>query len=285
MDIGYTGAFLGGIISLLSPCSIMLLPAFFSYAFVSPGKLLARTMVFYFGLISTLIPLGIFSASLGSLLTENRSLLVQVAAIVLTLIALIQLSGIPIPGLTLKDNAETVDRTSAISVYFLGLVYAVAGVCTGPILGSVLLVAAVGSEALYGAFMLAFYGLGMVIPLIILALIWSKLGTRGRKLLVPKMVKIGRWQNSLIMIISGTLTLGLAVLLYFSDGTSLLPGIFSVNTQFEAESWVSRVGSTIPNGVFMAVAVIVLAGIALMLWLRKKRAKNFVMTVRENTQT
>ena len=39
MDIGYLSAFLGGLLSLLSPCSIMLLPAFFAYAFNSPGKL------------------------------------------------------------------------------------------------------------------------------------------------------------------------------------------------------------------------------------------------------
>lgn len=57
MDIGLLGAFLGGVLTLLSPCSAMLLPAFFSYAFADPRELLTRTGVFYLGLITSLVPL------------------------------------------------------------------------------------------------------------------------------------------------------------------------------------------------------------------------------------
>ncbi|WP_009945137.1 hypothetical protein [Saccharopolyspora erythraea] len=32
-EIGLVGAFLGGLLSLLSPCSALLLPSFFAYAF------------------------------------------------------------------------------------------------------------------------------------------------------------------------------------------------------------------------------------------------------------
>ena len=45
MDIGYLGALLGGVLSLLSPCSVMLLPAFFAYAFTDPATLVARTAI------------------------------------------------------------------------------------------------------------------------------------------------------------------------------------------------------------------------------------------------
>ena len=100
MDIGYAGALLGGILTLLSPCSVMLLPAFFAYAFTSPTALIGRTAVFYAGLSATLVPLGIFSGSLGSLLTTNRSALVAVAAGVVIVLGLWQLSGLPIPGLS-----------------------------------------------------------------------------------------------------------------------------------------------------------------------------------------
>lgn len=40
-DIGYLAALMGGVLALLSPCSAMLLPAFFAYAFQNPRQLLA----------------------------------------------------------------------------------------------------------------------------------------------------------------------------------------------------------------------------------------------------
>jgi cytochrome c biogenesis protein CcdA len=58
VEVSYPAAFLGGVLSLLSPCSALLLPAFFAYAFQSRGKLLAKTAVFYLGLATTLVPLG-----------------------------------------------------------------------------------------------------------------------------------------------------------------------------------------------------------------------------------
>ena len=48
-------AFLGGALTLLAPCSVMLLPAFFAYAFTSRTTLLARTGLFWLGLIGLII--------------------------------------------------------------------------------------------------------------------------------------------------------------------------------------------------------------------------------------
>src|SRR5690625_6928245 len=72
MEIGLLGAFLGGILTLLSPCSAMLLPAFFSYAFTGPKELVARTGVFYLGLVTTLAPLGVLAGTLGAFVNEHR---------------------------------------------------------------------------------------------------------------------------------------------------------------------------------------------------------------------
>lgn len=37
MDIGFVAAVLGGLLALLSPCSALLLPSFFAYAFRDRG--------------------------------------------------------------------------------------------------------------------------------------------------------------------------------------------------------------------------------------------------------
>jgi len=256
MDLGFTGAVLGGVISLLSPCSVMLLPAFFSYAFGSPAKLIGRTGIFYLGLITALVPLGIFSGALGSLVSEHRVALVSIAAGVVILAGLVQLLGMPIPGLSRTEKAG--ERTSAVSVFALGTVYAVAGVCAGPVLGSVLMVAALGGSPIYGGIMLALYGLGMVIPLFLLAAIWQRTGGRWRALVRPRSIRIGRYQNTWVMIVSGLLSIGVGVLLIASDGTASLDGFFTIGAQYYAESWVTEQTSAISDLWFVLAAALTL---------------------------
>lgn len=274
MDIGYLGAFLGGILSLLSPCSVMLLPAFFAYAFTTPSKLMTRTGIFTLGLLATLVPLGVFSGVFGSLLGTNRHLLITVVGVLVIVVGAVQLAGLPIPGLNVRESAAA-DRTSAISVFFLGAVYAVAGVCTGPILGAVLMVASLGGSPIYGALLLTVYALGMVVPLAILTLLWQKYGASASKWMRPRTVHIGRWQNSLVAIITGVLSIALGAFLLVTDGTAALGGLVSVGTQYRMESALGRFGAAVPDWVFALMAAIALA-VMVTLIVRKGKDKGNV---------
>jgi cytochrome c-type biogenesis protein len=259
VDIGYAGALIGGVLTLLSPCSVMLLPAFFAFAFSSPTKLLARTVVFYLGLITTLVPVGVLAGTVGAFLIQNRTVLLVCASAIVIVLGLIQLVGMRIPALSRSGRGE---GTSSASVFILGTVYGVAGVCAGPILGSVLTVAAVGGNAAYGGILLAIYALGMTVPLFVLALAWDRLRVSERGWLKPRMVRIGPWQNSWLMIVSGLLSIGIGVLLLLTDGTAGLGGILSIGDQFTAESWVLSSSSDISNLAFGLVAMAVLIGVA-----------------------
>lgn len=269
MDIGYIGAFIGGILSLLSPCSVMLLPAFFAYAFTSPAKLVSRTGVFLLGLLVTLIPLGVFSGLFGSLLGENRGALISTVAILIIVVGGIQLLGIPIPGLTrtLRRDADG-DSTSAVSVFLLGAVYAVAGVCTGPILGSVLMVASLGGSPVYGAILLAIYAFGMALPLLVLALLWRRFGAKAMRWMRPRELRIGRWRNSWTMIITGALSIALGVLLLVTDGTANLGGVVGIDTQFALETSVAALAASIPDWWFAVGALVVLGVVSAVVLLR-----------------
>ncbi|RLP77468.1 cytochrome c biogenesis protein CcdA [Mycetocola tolaasinivorans] len=268
MDIGYAGALLGGVLTLFSPCSVMLLPAFFAYAFASPTKLLQRTGIFYLGLLMTLVPLGLLAGALGSLLTQNRGVLVSVAAGIVILIGLLQLIGVNIPGL---NRGAVGEGTSAISVFILGAVYGVAGVCAGPILGSVLTVAATGANPVYGGIMLAIFALGMALPLGLLALVWTRFRVGERGWLRPRRVRIGRWENSIWMIVSGVLSIGIGVLLLVTEGTASLGGIFTVGTQYRAESWAAETAGQVPNVTFVLVAVAMLVIVGALVFWRSRR--------------
>lgn len=272
MAIGYAGALLGGILSLLSPCSVLLLPAFFAYAFTSPARLLGRTALFYAGLVVTLVPMGLLAGIVGSFVTENRVVIVSIAAALVIVIGIIQIAGIPLPGFTRGSGTE---GTSSVSVFVLGTVYAVAGVCTGPILGSVLTVAALGGSPLYGGLLLAVYALGMTVPLLVLALLWKRLRLAERGWLRPREVRIGGWRNTWWMIASGVLSIGIGVLLIVTEGTAELPSLLTIDQQYAAETWVMDASTGIPNLVFGVIALVLLLGVVV-LYRRRSRATSRV---------
>lgn len=268
MDVGYLGAFLGGLLSLLSPCSVMLLPAFFSYAFSNPATLVARTGLFYLGLITTLVPLGVFAGTIGSFLVANRGLLMTIVAIVVIVFGLVQVLGIPIPGLTRRGSD---DAGSPFAVYMLGTAYGVAGVCTGPILGSVLMIAALGANPIYGAILLAVYAAGMALPLLIIALAWKRWGAKLRTALMPRTVRIGRWENSWHALIAGVLSIVLGVILLIFARDPEGAGILPIGVQYGLESGVATLGAAVSNVVVIVGAVVLAAVIAGVWWWRSRR--------------
>jgi len=270
MDIGYVGALLGGLLSLLSPCSVMLLPAFFAYAFSHPATLVARTGLFYLGLITTLVPLGVFAGTAGAFLTENRGLLLTVVAVVVIGFGVIQLAGVNLPGLSRTGRG---DAGSPWAVYLLGTAYGVALVCTGPILGSVLMIAAVGANPVYGAILLAVYAAGMALPLLALALAWKRWSGRLRRFLTPRTVTVGRWTNSWHGIIAGALSVGLGVVLVLVARDPEASGLLPIGVQYELETGVARLGDDVPNLLAIAVAVLTAVVVGGLWWWRRAKTE------------
>ncbi|MBB6099662.1 cytochrome c biogenesis protein CcdA [Deinobacterium chartae] len=266
MEIGLLGAFLGGVLTLLSPCSVMLLPAFFSYAFAGPAALIARTGVFYLGLVTTLVPLGMLAGSLGVFVNQHRTAFVTVSAVVVIVLGLIMLLGIPIPALSRSRGAS---GTSSAAVYALGTVYGLAGVCAGPLLGAVLTYAALGGSAVLGGIILFVFAAGMALPLLMLALAWGRLPFI-RRWVRPREVILGRWRNTWTAIVGGALTSAVGALLLITDGTAALGGVLGASNQFRLESWALRATAGIPDGVVVLVAAAVLTAV----WFTRRRQRS-----------
>lgn len=272
MDLGLLGAFLGGVLTLLSPCSVMLLPAFFSYAFAEPRVIVERTGVFYLGLITTLVPLGVLAGTLGALVNQYRTEVVMVAAVVVIVLGLVMLLGIPVPGLRVSTGSTSgTHETSTLAVFALGTVYGLAGVCAGPLLGAALTFAALGGSALYGGIVLLVFAAGMALPLLLLALVWGRLPF-VRRLVRPRSVSIGPWHNTWTGIVGGALTVAVGVLLLVTDGTASLGGVLGAPQQFALESWVMQTTGGVPDGAVIAVVAVVAGGAWLLVrWLRARQ--------------
>jgi Cytochrome c biogenesis protein len=269
IDVGLVGAFLGGLLTLLSPCSVMLLPAFFSYAFTNLGAMASRTALFYLGLITTLVPLGLLAGGLGAVIAGHRDLLILIASILVIALGAVQLLGVPVPGLARTGRLA---GTSGLAVYLLGTVYGVAGICAGPILGSVLALAAVGGSALYGGLVLLVFAGGMVVPLFLLALVWERVPAL-KELLRPRELRIGGWRNSWTAIVGGLVTMVLGVLLLVTDGTVSAPGLLDATSQVNLESQVLAATRGIPDLAVVAVAVVILAAVWLVQHRRARSAQ------------
>lgn len=268
-EIGYLGALLGGVLALASPCSAMLLPAFFAYAFDRPAQIVARTGLFYVGLLITLVPLGVAASSVGRVLTVHRETVILISGAVLIMLGLVQMLGGGFGSGVAQRAAARIRVRSGFSVVALGAVYGLAGFCAGPILGSVLAVSAAGGEPIYGGVLLALYALGMVVPLLLLALAWKRFDLGQRGWLRGREIRVGRLRTHTTSVVSGLLFVGLGLLFVLTDGTGSISSPLDVDAQFDAQLWASRVGERIGD-VGLVIAAVV--GVLLLVAWRARRS-------------
>ena len=276
MGVGFAGAFLGGLAALLSPCAAMLLPSFFAYAFGSSRtRLLGRTGLFYVGLLITLVPLGLAAGTLGALLATHRSTLALVGGVVLIALGLLQVLGINfnIPGFRSGGG------TGPLAIIALGAVYGLAGACTGPLLGAVLTMAAVGGSPLYGGLLLAMFGAGMVVPLIVLALVWDSASLSEK--LRPRPLKIGPITTSVWGLVSGVLFISLGTLFLTTDATSALGGIFDARQQLALETSLGNFAKAVPD---IGALLLIAAAVGLLVWVAKRPRTKDADRTKEDAQ-
>ncbi|WP_149179987.1 cytochrome c biogenesis CcdA family protein [Streptomyces sp. TRM49041] len=272
-DIGYLAAFLGGLLALLSPCSALLLPAFFAYSIDTTARLVARTGIFYAGLATTLVPLGAAGSLAGRFFHGNRDVLVSAGGWLIIALGAAQILGMGFAPRRIAEASGRIRPTTAVSVYALGLVYGLAGFCAGPILGSVLTVAALGGSPVYGGLLLAVYALGMAVPLFLLALLWDRYDLGRRGWLRGRPVRLGRLHLHTTSLLSGAFFILLGTLFLAFDGTTALPGLLSVDATFAAEQRAAALGRAIPDWLLL-LAVVALAAVTLGVrgWRHRDRA-------------
>ncbi len=266
-------AFLGGVAALFSPCAALLLPSFFAFAFTRTGTLVGRCVLFWFGLLCTMVPLGVLAGSLGQALPINPQQLLRVGAVVLLALGLVTAAGfsLRLPGAGTRANR--LDPATPLATWTLGASYGLATGCTGPILGSVLTMAAMGGSPVHAALLMATFALGMVVPLFLLALVWDRLGLPRRSWLRPRPVTlgpiggIGPLITTVTQIITGLVFVALGAFLLLTGGTA--GGLLDAERQYRLENWIHGLGGT-SAAVAALVGVVLLAGGLAWVWLDER---------------
>ena len=267
MDLSYLTALVGGALALLSPCGALLLPAFFAGTVGAGPRLLVHGAVFYTGLATTLVPLGLGAALLGSAVTGRRELIITVAGVLIIVLGALQALGVGfdmrrlLPG---ADRLETAQRSRVglPRTYLLGTLSGVAGFCAGPILGAVLTMAAAGGSVLQGGALLAVYALGMVAPLLVIAWVWSRHGTGSRAWLRGREIAVGPLRLHSTSLVTGLLLVAVGVVFLLTNGMVALPELLPARTQAVLQERLIAWGGAVPDVVFVLVA----GAVAVALW-------------------
>lgn len=259
VEASFLVAFFGGILSLLSPCSALLLPAFFAYAFQG-GELVKRTGLFYLGLAATLVPLGMGISAVSTLFYGYRDVLIPAAGAMIIAFGVLQILGRGFTFGPLTRLQGKIQGDAATSTFALGAVYGFAGFCSGPILGAVLTVAAASGQVLQGAGLLAVYAAGMAAPLFFMALFWDRFDLGGRRWLRGRELSLGSLRVHTTSLVSGLMfiLIGAAFIVY--QGTSALEGFYDANgatdLAFAAQQWASNLAGNISAGILLPALVL-----------------------------
>ena len=179
----YLITFLEGMITFISPCVLPMIPVYVLYFTGDSreesgmGKTLVRALGFVLGFTLLFIALGVFAATLGSLLIRYQKIVNIVTGGVVVLFGLHYMGVLRIGLLnrTVRPNVQ-VTAKGFFSCLLLGAVFAVGwSPCTGAFLGSAMMLAATQAGAVQGMLLLLCYSLGLGVPFVLCALLIDQL--------------------------------------------------------------------------------------------------------------
>jgi len=203
-----------GLISFLSPCVLPLIPGYISY--ISGSSLneliekknvnLIPIILFTVGFSIVFIVFGAASTFLGQVLLQNSYELRIAAGLVIVVLSLHIIGIINLKFLNFEKRIHTNKNTNFYSPIIIGMAFAFGWTpCIGPILGSILVLAATEQNINKGIFLLVSYSLGLALPFILSGYLIQKflIFSKNFKKNINLVSKIG----GIILLITGILIL------------------------------------------------------------------------------
>jgi cytochrome c biogenesis protein CcdA len=207
----YGLSFLAGILSILSPCVLPLVPIIVGTA-LNTHKYGPYALAI--GLAISFTAVGVFIATIGASIGIDQEVFRTVAAILLILFGVVLLSG------TLQEKFASItagisgsgntllNKVSTDSLYgqlILGLLLGIVwSPCVGPVLGATITLASQGTNLPHVTLVMALFGLGAGLPLIILGSLSRQVMMNVRNKLFTA-GKIGKRILGIILLLVGLL--------------------------------------------------------------------------------
>jgi len=195
MEIGFIfiiSTFFAGILTFLAPCTLPLVPAYLGFisgvdqdalknpetARAARRKIFLNGLAFIVGFSLVFIAFGVLAGIAGQALAPYRVWMARIGGVLVILFGLFMLGFFKLPFFQSDKRIPipkwlTLGRPS--SSLFIGGTFALGWTpCVGPILGSVLLLSGTSATAVQGGFLLAVFSLGLAIPFLLIALLFSR---------------------------------------------------------------------------------------------------------------
>ena len=201
-----------GLISFLSPCVLPLIPGYISYISGSSineledkkNIILFPTILFTIGFSIVFIIFGAASTFLGQILLKNSYELRILAGLIIIILSFHIIGIINLKFLNYEKRIQTNIKKNFFSPILIGMAFAFGWTpCIGPILGSILVLAATEESLIKGIILLSSYSLGLAIPFILSGYLIQKflIFSKNFKKNINLVSKIG----GIILLITGIL--------------------------------------------------------------------------------
>jgi cytochrome c-type biogenesis protein len=235
-NVGIPAAFAAGLVSFLSPCVLPLVPGYVSLISgvgveelkAQETAVLRRVMLnsvaFVLGFSIVFVVLGALSTEVGQLASQYKSVLAQVAGVLVIVFGL-HLTGIlRIKALYADKRLHNVKGgNTPWGAFVIGFAFAFGWTpCVGPILSGILVIAAAQNSVGKGILLLTVYSLGLAVPFLLTALGIERF---------MKFYTGFRRHMHVVEVASGALLIALGILLVFGKLT-LLSQYFSFLNRF-----------------------------------------------------
>lgn len=225
VSASFVASFFAGVAALFAPCCItVLLPTYFASIFKQKTTVLLMTFVFFLGLLTIFLPLGLGASFLSQIFSQYHNLIFSVGAIFLLFLGTSLLLGLQLSlPFTAHPKMQKYDFTG---VFILGIFSAIATTCCAPVLAGVLTLSVLPGSVFFGLVYTLAYVLGMVVPLFIIAAYLDKINFTQKFFVFRKTVSYRLFGKKIKLafsyLFSGLMFLILGIIILFLAQTNQL---------------------------------------------------------------